>query len=154
MAYATYPSGNWLDRPRQIVRLVVGHAKPTLAQTDVSGPLTKEITETERRILGFVRPADWDGDGSPGISAAACRTAASIARSVFLVAPELGAPRSSPSTVRGAVSLTWRKEGQSLTLFVSKGSQRRFECQCVTDDYQARSCTLDLTGVLNALLSA
>lgn len=115
---------------------------------------TLEVPEgLVKRVYGFSRPANWDGEGAPGISSKACHDAISLIRMAVSTVPRHGLPRASPSTVRGAVALTWRTAFHSYTVFVRGGASRRLQYQWEMPDGRVATGFGGFSRVLEHLAS-
>jgi hypothetical protein len=74
--------------------------------------------EYSARLLSLRRRHNWDGEGAKAVTLKACRAALRFLEAVRYRQPDLPLPRLAPS-VRGAVSLYWRKETEHLVASIS-----------------------------------
>ncbi len=93
-----------------------------------SADLALPVAFTDR-IRSFELPRNWDEEDAPAITRRACEAAIRLAEVIRHRRPDLDLPRAAPSTVRGAVALTWRVPGASFTVFVRRASFRRLAYQ-------------------------
>jgi hypothetical protein len=106
--------------------------------------------EFANRVKALARPDGWDEEGGSGLSDEVCDAALRLVADAIAAAPALGLPRASHSPARGAVALTWRFPGRSMTLFVGPLTQE-IEFQCEGPGFDYRAGTTDRASVLRDL---
>jgi hypothetical protein len=76
--------------------------------------------ELRERIMACARPRDWDGEGTRGISLAACRAAMQLVVDVHRAVVALPWPLAGVARW-GAIALVWRLGEGSVTAFLPPG---------------------------------
>lgn len=129
------------------VRLVDAQTAAATAQSETE----LAMSALAARIRSFELPRNWDDEDAPAISRQACEAAISLVEDAWQQRPDLGPPRAAPSTVRGAVALTWRVPGANLTIFVRRGSLRKLAYQWEGAGYRHEVGEEAYAGIMNRL---